>query len=62
MKEESGFPCYLALTRLKLEILWRDTSLVAKVCENYIKMVYNRKYYKSYLTERARRLILGKVI
>merc|ERR1712200_309923 len=30
MKAESGFPCYLALPRLKLEILWRDTSFVAK--------------------------------
>jgi len=30
MKEESAIPCYLALTRLRLEILWRDTSFVAK--------------------------------
>lgn len=31
MKDESAIPCFMALTRIQLNILWRETTLLAKV-------------------------------
>lgn len=31
MNSEAGMPCYMALTKLRFKILWRETSLLAKV-------------------------------